>query len=429
MAQGSYPMAEPVRRSARKSRGFRPAPARKKPTLRVRTPVRPYAVPPGVVPGAFSGIGLRVLPYVFIGAAIGRALGELLPTAPDYIKWTDQVDAYWPDSYLGWEVANICRVWDQCLHFGQGATGGCADFPEPVPWACDGPPDPIIGPDFIAYVKTRFFGGAQWWGESRSWHEVETGWPDPVDQKRPERKPKYAPAESPELYPGIDPMGLPISVPVVAPAVPYWLQPLRRFNPDRDPLEQPRRGPVGRASRPGVPGAEMTVHPVGPPTVRPRSPPAPPEPKVKERKLIMAGLRKVVGLVTEGLDVLVVFHQALPAWVVRYGIRHGRPGERKRIGDRSFGNRLLNDLWTYWDFIDWDKALEGFIWNQIEDLIYGKIGRQLQVDHLGRGPALRQEILRDALEEMGLDAGSPLSAARDSIRNMRNPDERLQREF
>lgn len=413
-------MAEPVRRSAREDRGFRPVPRRGKPTLRVRTPVRPVAVPSGVVPGAFGGMLLRYLPWIALvrlGRHIGIELGKKLPLPPGYTKWTHQVDAYYPSTFNGWEVANVCRASGPCLKYSNGATGGCSDFPNPGGWACDSPPDPIVGPDFIGYEETRFFGGSDWWGENRSWTKVEEGWPEPFAQKRPERKPKYAPAEMPAIYPGIDPMGLPMMVPVDAPALPYWLQPYRRHNPNRDPLEQPTRGPlaVGRV----VPGAQMTVHPVGPPTVRPRAPPVAPEPRVKEKKLIAAGLRKAVGLVTEGLDVLVVFHKALPAWVVRYGIRRGRPGERRSVGDRSFGNRLLKDLYTYWEFIDWNQALEGLVWNQIEDMIYGKIGRKLQVDHLGRGPALRQEILRDALAEMGMEKGSPLGVARDAINNMR----------
>lgn len=421
-------MAEPVRRSARRERGFRPPPKRKKPTLRVRTPVRPVAVPPGVVPGAFQGFALRLLPYVFIGAAIGRELGKRLPTAPDYVQWTELVEAYHPQYYNGWDVANVCRAWDPCRVYRPGATGGCADFPllaSDPSWQCGvGLPnaDPLIN-DFIVYTKSRppGPGSFQYWGEVQSWSRrlPDEGYPEPLDQQVPEKKPKYAPAESPELFPGVDPMGLPLLAPVTAPALPYWLQPYRRANPNRDPLEQPRRGHDRLGRLPRVPGAQMTVHPVGPPTVAPRAPPGPPQLKEKQRKLIMAGLRKVVGLVTEGLDVLVIFHQALPAWVIRYGVRRGRPGERHAIGDRSFGERLLGDLWTYWEFIDWDKALEGLVWNQIEDLIYGKIGRQLQVDHLGRGPALRQEILREALMEMGIESGSPLSAARDAVRDMR----------
>jgi len=97
--------------------------------------------------------------------------------------------------------------------------------------------------------------------------------------------------------------------------------------------------------------------------------PKTPEKGEKERKVIAqinrrSGLGLALNLLTEGKDVIDAFWDALPQ---RY---------QTRVGGRVTTPTVkLQDLYRHWNEVNMDVALQNLVENQIEDAIFGAIGR------------------------------------------------------
>jgi hypothetical protein len=199
---------------------------------------------------------------------------------------------------------------------------------------------------------------------------------------------RWAPAVRPLTYPSIDPMVLPINQPVFDPGpVPFKDLPYREPNPWRNPEEQPQRGPRPRPrprpsdwTAPRVP--TITVDSTGdiavsPPTGHVYRPP-PKQSKEKKIRISTGGtlLRIAFDHLTEADDLVDAFWWALPK-----GARTKVPQVRKK--DRYYGvkyqtpklGQKLADLYKGWDKVDWNKAIDNAVMNEIGDRVAGKIGR------------------------------------------------------
>lgn len=191
----------------------------------------------------------------------------------------------------------------------------------------------------------------------------------PVDWSRQGRYQK--PDDHPNPF--RDPMQLPIGVPVVDPRpLPYRLLPHQRPNPWRDPAEQPRQGngpsqrlrPRGRIV---VPSEVIPVEP-GKPVPKPKPEPyspAKPPPGTKERKMIVtiAGtsfIGRLVNVTTESVDLINAVYEGLPSRLRRRGLT-------PQAKLRAVYDHL--DEWDPWAFA------QAFAMNQIEDMVFGRIGR------------------------------------------------------
>lgn len=139
-------------------------------------------------------------------------------------------------------------------------------------------------------------------------------------------------------------------------------------------VEMPLPRPV---PRPGVepvpvvgptPVGELVIEPGKPPVVRPGlARDVPPPRGVRERKagLTHRGVRILVDLVrrgvnpfTEALDVVDALHDALP----------------RQLQSRSGGaSGRIRALWEHWREVDVGEAIEGLVWNQVEDYVFGKL--------------------------------------------------------
>jgi hypothetical protein len=238
--------------------------------------------------------------------------------------------------------------------------------------------DPIL-PSFPNYVRTH-----------TRWARVDPG-QTTVEKDEPEFTP-YAPSPDAPPYPAIDPLSVPPVVPHFVPRpLPWKLIPHRQPNPFRDPLEQPQRGPapnprpvprplprprperrndprrdprrnpnVPRLPRPG-PAIELFPRPGV--RVRPSQPYRRPPPGDREKKFIAnlnnnSGLGRLIGAITEGLDLLDAFHDALP--------------DNCKQGTTPQGKAL--DLFNCYDQIDGETALKNILGNQAEDAVLGALG-------------------------------------------------------
>lgn len=225
-----------------------------------------------------------------------------------------------------------------------------------------------------------------------------------------------APLELPAPVRWVDPFSDPIGIPLPEPqAPPWWVQPYLPQNPERDPIEQPLRvparrpqaspdaeegrrfGPQSLPSRAPGRNPRFTVHPqvgqtypdyvVGPgvapsigsrpgrPNIRVRQKPIhrrrPPGRNEKERKFVGAinrrsALGKALNFVTEGLDILNALWDALP---------DGAQTKKKGVVTRP--DQKLRDLYDNWEQVDWDRAFDNIIENQVEDYVLGKAGQKL----------------------------------------------------
>lgn len=202
----------------------------------------------------------------------------------------------------------------------------------------------------------------------------------------------------PGYIPAYDPNQIPIGQPVPTPRpLPYRVLPHRRENPFRAPSEQPQRGPapVPRprpqerpATRPRpVPRPQGNAFP----GVRPAPNPAielfpvvrpvkgghtfqPPPPGTKERKFILAldngsMLGIVVNAVGETNDVLEALHDALPK-----GCQTGTTPQA-----------MAADILGCYQQMDLGKALYNLLANQLEDNVYGRLGRLAAAANRARG--------------------------------------------
>lgn len=190
---------------------------------------------------------------------------------------------------------------------------------------------------------------------------------DPV----PGRPPRYVTPVSPVIpYPGLDPLILPIGVPTTWPQpVPYHLIPGWRQNPWRSPREQPQRGydVPGRIQLPRPrpnPGFEVNTGVAPVPVAAHKY--QPPGPGKKERKFTLRqsmgeGLYLTIGAITETLDVLDAFYDALP--------RHLR-GRGKLTPQQKAAL-----VYRHFQHLDIAKVLENIATDQVEDFVIGRLAR------------------------------------------------------
>lgn len=180
------------------------------------------------------------------------------------------------------------------------------------------------------------------------------------------------PAVMPQLDPATKPIGKPAPQPET---LPWAVLPYRQPNPWRDPVEQTERGPkpepalgppVGEQPPPIVRPPLNPEFPGGKVVVRPPSfviPNRPPRKGEKEKKLAIslpAGhpVMQGIGAVTEGMDVIDAIYWAIP----------------KKYRPKGFTNPWdkARAIYDNADNIDWEKALENILKNEIEDQIIGR---------------------------------------------------------
>lgn len=228
-------------------------------------------------------------------------------------------------------------------------------------------------PSPIAHVATRH----QYYFLEEDWIPADQA-PDPYVPNEhwpvinPDFRPVAPPQSVPLAPPMVDPMSQPVRSPVPAPTpvpVPYDLIPHLGPNPSRSPSEQPQRGydspPV--PDTPPVPEA-----PPAQPPLRWR-PDRRPKKGEKERKLKGAAAAAVgwALTVTEANDFVEGMWDALP-WY-------------NRSKDADIGQKY-QDLYRHWRTVDAEKGLENFVFNAIEDSIFGLVYGAIDAGHFGPGP-------------------------------------------
>jgi hypothetical protein len=245
------------------------------------------------------------------------------------------------------------------------------DYFPPPSW-----PNPI---DWDFYHDTGYINpitGLKRWKPAQWWRKDNPTW---TERSQPRWVPGVwippTPVEVPA--PAIDPMSLPIHRPITLPrAIPWPMIPHRQPNPWRNPREQTRRGHGRSRARPyrwqdpTVPSERFTVDPGGDPrrppdTVTGPYTPKPPPPGTKERKFIATAHKAswigwALNGVTEGLDIINALHRALPK---QY---------RTKGADQT---QRMRDLYEHFNEIEVSKAIEEIVKNEIEDRIFGGIGR------------------------------------------------------
>lgn len=222
-----------------------------------------------------------------------------------------------------------------------------------------------------------------------------------------------SPAVSPlSDAPWWDPMSTPPGKRANPRATPYPLIPYLGHNPYRSPIEQTQRGPSPRAVPPPAAhydlpifnGIGFTISPGYKPPVSPiggRRPPRKPGPKERHSKWRgagggnFAGLMRVIGGVTEGLDLMNALWKALPKDAkTGYYLLHYRDKETGEIKTyykyrhKASVTDKMKDLIKGWHKVDASKAISNVVDETIEDYIYGGIGKGYQK---ARGNLYRNE--------------------------------------
>lgn len=227
------------------------------------------------------------------------------------------------------------------------------------------------------------------------------------------------PREIPEidLPPGVDDWQKPIQNPEAEkPPLPYDLIPYRQQNPWRSPVEQSSRGndipqpwpgtrpkpDPFRLPRPavdpvlipsdGAPGPDINVDPnspgriaVSPPTPHIRKPPGK---HTKEKKLIIAAKNGATMIIYNGVTETRDFIKALweglplkhrrlpPGYILRGGEKNRKFGDHGRLKKPTpTPQDMAWDIYKGLDHMDWDKALDNVVINELLDRFYGKLGR------------------------------------------------------
>lgn len=181
--------------------------------------------------------------------------------------------------------------------------------------------------------------------------------------------------------PLINPMFVPMAQPINSPQgtprpVPYWALPYRQ--PDPDLVEQSERGPSP------VPRANPNVDPNGFTITSGRATKGAPAHRLqpargnaKERKFVLAlnrgtGFGRLLEIVGEAPDIIDAFYYALPAENRKQGwIDHGKPRGMKA---RSAAYKL-QVVYDHLEEIDGEKLVLNLVENQIEDALYGLVGK------------------------------------------------------
>lgn len=176
------------------------------------------------------------------------------------------------------------------------------------------------------------------------WWRNSSTTPSPVGQVFARQIPR-----APKPQPVLNPNALPIFWPMPLPTpVPFALAPYRVNDP------------IGTTRSNGDPKPARRFA---------RKPPGPGEKEVKLRATLPAGvlaIQKAGHAVTEGLDLLDSFYDALPKTVRSAGVFKGgkwwkvSPQEKVRV------------IWNNFDQLDWDKVIKNLAKNEIEDRILGR---------------------------------------------------------
>ncbi len=181
----------------------------------------------------------------------------------------------------------------------------------------------------------------------------------------PPRRGYIMPTPIPPLILSLDPMQNPVAAPEVSPEpLPYKALPLRRTNPYR--VEQSSRGYKAEPT-----GSEQTSI-ESPPGTRLREPPRKGEKEAKTAIRDPRLFQAFAHAVTEPLDIIAALWEGLP-----YSIR--RRDKVYQVRNKTTLQvgicRKTEDVWEHFDKIDWQKAGLALIANEIEDRIFGAIGR------------------------------------------------------
>lgn len=223
--------------------------------------------------------------------------------------------------------------------------------------------------------------------------------PTPTPTPTPRPNPRPSPVPYPVPGPGVSPRpvpvptpGTPTPVPVPVPVpgtdpipvAPPGTVPYPPLNPGDSPIQVPGPAPgTPPVTPPGTAPVTPTppVVPVPPPTAthdpvivqwpdlvpgtttRPRPGPRRPGPRVREKKIKVAGVFDLLfGSVTESMDFIAALYKALP-WCKR---PVGFVGPQKQA----------QALYDNWEYINWREAMANLVENQIEDHVIGLIGQQ-----------------------------------------------------
>ncbi len=211
--------------------------------------------------------------------------------------------------------------------------------------------------------------------------------PFPLPPQNPDWRPigdptPFTPPYAPDPGPSPQPRPLPWPGPIPWTPSP---QPGPEINPETPPVPQPNpeAEPKPRPWERPMWEIEFNPNPNGRPRARPRPRPRPvrhqlrpPRKGEKERKLLggkaLGILWWVANGITEMTDVVNAFYKALPAEYRRFKGRDGRWRDK----DITPQDRMQR-LYTYWDKVDMNAAIDNLITNQIEDYVIGKFGKML----------------------------------------------------
>ena len=219
--------------------------------------------------------------------------------------------------------------------------------------------------------------------------------------------------------PSLDPDQLPITQPGVDPdPVPWWLLPSRQFNPYRAPGQQRQAGyavpepepiyeeiptPVSpgqigqlEPSVPGAPGVSVSADPQSglewhSPSARNQNNPRKPRWNEREKKTYVAAgafaARIGFNFATEADDFITAIWKAVPikertlppGYVLRKGV------VRKTRRPKQTPQQMASDIWRYVNKVGMSsqagqkfafEAIDNLVANQVEDYVFGKIGRK-----------------------------------------------------
>lgn len=203
---------------------------------------------------------------------------------------------------------------------------------------------------------------------------------DPVPGYYP--VPLFDPDTAPKPMPQADPFVPPGSTEDDPRPVPWRWVP--RLVPFGDRVEQTERGPVGRTEAPGYLRPASQVELVTGARTRQAHARAQVKTGDKERKWIASPaasslLGMVIGGVTEGLDAIYAVYDALPE-ACRRSNRPYAPRvyiRKNRIIKRPPPQEALDRIYNCFEALDFQKAAQNLIVNELEDRAIGYVGRKV----------------------------------------------------
>ena len=304
--------------------------------------------------GRSAILGLRFLPRLvpILGwALLAFELAQLL-------KWYFQKDQ--------WDTTGYERFWlygekrsVMSRERNKPPNNPFSSFTNPLPARLEGRGWMWSGPGYLEGTIWKFPLGEGW----RNIPGVTPKVGSPF--KRPDMLPFSPPVEQPAVMPWLDPLAQPVNAPQPAPQpMPWPIGPARSPNPMRDPWEQRQVGP-GRVVRPRAPNDRIVIEPgKGVRVDNPPYRPGPPPRGTKERKFIAnldgrSLIGRIVNFASESADWIDAFYDALPA------------NRRGAIGAFQKAKAVID----HFDEIELGKAFQNVVENEIEDRIFGSIGK------------------------------------------------------